>query len=83
MRDRYGGEDTRSKQEAETLYEALYEQYGKPLEATHQGKYLAISPEGKTILGESLLEVAQKAAATFGPGNFVYKISERVVGKWR
>ena len=74
---------TRSKQETEALYETLYEQYGKPLEATHQSRYLAISPERKTILGESLIEVAQKAGAAFGPGYFVYKIGERVVGKWR
>jgi hypothetical protein len=29
--------------------DALYEHYGKPLEKTHRGKYLAISQDGKTL----------------------------------
>jgi hypothetical protein len=64
-------------------YTSLYERYGQPLEATHTGEYLAISPQGETLLGATLLEVAQQAAKSFGPGNFVYKIGERAVGRWR
>ena len=63
--------------------ERLYERYGKPLEREHSGQYLAVSPEGKTLLGSSLLEVANKAATALGPGNYVFKIGERAVGKWR
>jgi hypothetical protein len=61
----------------------LYERYGTPLEAEHWGKYVAISPEGKIILGRTLLEVLQQASAAFGPGNFVFKVGERAVGRWR
>lgn len=35
---------------------ALYEQYGKPLEAEHEGEYVVISDSGKTIVGKSLTE---------------------------
>jgi hypothetical protein len=64
-------------------YEELYARFGKPLETTHGGQYLAVSPAGRTVLGATLLEVAQKARAEFGPGNFLYKIGPKAVGKWR
>ena len=61
----------------------LYEQYGKPLEAEHFGEFVAISRDGRTLLGASAGEVGRRAKAAFGPGNFVFKIGPRVVGKWR
>ncbi len=67
----------------ERQYDELYESYGKPLEAQHYGEYLAISPDGKTLLGPTLREVAEQAEAAFGPGNFLYKIGPKAVGKWR
>lgn len=70
------------KSDLERQYEQLYEQYGKPLEAEHAGQYLAISPTGETLLGGSLREVAQRATHRFGPGNFLYKVGEKSVGKW-
>ena len=75
--------DRSNQQVTERRYDELYEQYGKPLEAHYSGQYLAVSPRGETILGPSILEVAQRAAARFGPGNFVYKIGGRSVGKRR
>lgn len=67
----------------ERLYEQLYERFGKPLEAEHRGRYLAISPAGETILGATLLDVAREAAERLGPGNFLYTVGERTVGRWR
>jgi hypothetical protein len=69
--------------ETEQLYDQLYEQYGKPLEPEHNGEFLAVSPKGEIILGDSLRMVAQRATASFGPGNFLYKVGEKAVGKWR
>ncbi len=63
--------------------ESLYEQYGKPLEKTHRGKYVAIFPDGRLVLGLSRLETLEQALAKFGPGSFVFKVGDRVVGKWR
>lgn len=70
---------TRQHQEAERLYE----QYGKPLEPQHTGQYVAISTDGKTLLGSTVLEVMQQAKAAFGPGSFIFKVGDRSVGKWR
>ena len=63
--------------------EQLYERYGKPLEAEHAGKFVAISPKGDTIVGESMLDVAKRAATELGHGNFVFRLGPRSVGKWR
>ena len=61
----------------------LYDQYGIPLEREFIGRYVAISRDGQTLLGATLLEVAQKAANAFGPGSYVFKIGQRTVGTWR
>jgi hypothetical protein len=62
---------------------ALYEQYGKPLEAEHKGEYVVISNSGKTIVGKSLTEVVTHAINTFGKGHFVFKIGSLAVGSFR
>lgn len=61
----------------------LYEQFGEPLEREHTGELVAIAPDGRTLLGRSAGEVGRNAKAAFGPGNFVFKLGPRVVGKWR
>jgi hypothetical protein len=62
---------------------ALYEQYGKPLEADHKGEYVVIANNGNTIVGKSLTEVVTHAIDTFGKGHFVFKIGSRAVGSFR
>ena len=66
-----------------TESDRLYEQYGKPLEATRWGEFIAVSPSGETVVGESLLDVAQRALESFGPGSCLFKIGEQAIGKWR
>jgi hypothetical protein len=61
----------------------LYEQYGKPFEADHLGEFVAISRDGRTLLGASAGQVGRQAKEAFGPGNFVFRIGPRVAGKWR
>lgn len=61
----------------------LYERFGKPLESTHVGRFVAITPDGQTLLGDSLLDTVQKATSVFGPGSYVFKVGEGVVGRWR
>ena len=63
--------------------QALYEQYGKPLEAEHTGEYVVISDSGKTIVGKTLAEAMSNAIETFGKGHFVFKIGSRAVGSFR
>jgi hypothetical protein len=62
---------------------ALYEQYGKLLEADHIGEYVVISNNGNTTVGKSLTEVVTNSIEKFGKGNFVFKIGSRAVGSFR
>jgi len=71
--------DVQRKQQAESLYE----RYARPLEAEHTGEFVAVSAEGKTVLGSDLRKLAAKAKVSLGPGSFIFKIGERAVGKWR
>jgi hypothetical protein len=62
---------------------SLYERFAKPLESEHLGEFIAISRDGRILLGSSAHEVGRKAREAFGPANFVFQIGPRVVGKWR
>ena len=70
-------------QEKQRQGDDLYERYGKPAEREHWGKYIAISPGGETLLRESLIGALEEATEKFGPGNFIFKVGEKAVGKWR
>lgn len=62
---------------------ALYEQYGRPLEAAHRGKYVAISVTGETIVSEDDVAVAQHAVRRFGAGAFAYRrVGFPFVARW-
>jgi hypothetical protein len=61
----------------------LYAEHGKPLEGQHWGMFLAVSPDGQTIIGEDLEAVSQEAARTFGRGSILFKIGEVAVGTIR
>jgi hypothetical protein len=61
--------------------ETLYERYAKPLEKTHHGKYIAISQTGKKLISDNVLKLMEKANTALGPGNFIFKIGDRAVGK--
>jgi len=61
----------------------LYEQFGRALEADHAGEFVAIAPDGRSLLGHSAGEAGRKVKAAFGPGNFVFKLGPRVAGKRR
>ena len=60
--------------------ERLYEKHAKQLEATHWGKFLALAPDGRFIVGDDDVEVFVEAMGQFGEGNFVLlRIGERDV----
>ena len=61
----------------------LYDHYGKPLEQDHWGEYVAIFPDGRTLVGPDLMDVSDRALAQFGRGSFVFKVGEKALGKWR
>jgi hypothetical protein len=72
-----------SDQQLTEQAEKLYEQYGRPLEHMHWGEYIAIFPDGRFVLGQSRLEVLDQALAQFGPSSLLFKVREKVVGRWR
>lgn len=66
------------------LAENLYQKFVKPLESRYKDKYVAVSQKGQTIFGLTVLEVLHKANTDFGKQTpFVFKVGQKVVGKWR
>ena len=56
--------------------DALYAQYGQPLEPQHEGQYAAITRQGRTVIAATVLAVADRADEEFGPTEpaFIFKI---------
>jgi len=62
--------------------EAFYECYVRPLEKDRWGKFVAVSLDGRVLLGEEELTVFQEALREFGSGNFVMmRVGLKAVGK--
>ena len=74
-----------SKSQSELMDQSknLYNQYGKSLEQDHWGEFVAISQDGRTLVGTDLMDVSEQALSKFGKGSFVFKVGEKAVGKWR
>jgi hypothetical protein len=53
--------------------DALYELYGKALESQHTGDFVAISEDGRLIVGPDELAVTSQAAEQFGSGKFAFR----------
>ncbi len=64
--------------------EKVYQKFVKPLEHKYLNKYVAVSPEGKTIFGSTMINVLKQAKTDFGEVTpLVFKVGPKVVGKWR
>ena len=72
-----------SSQQLMKQADSLYKKYGRPLEPEHWGEYVAIFPDGRTLVGPDLLVVSDQALDEFGKGSFVFKVGVKAVGKWR
>ena len=59
------------------LGERLYEQYGKPLESEHWGKYLAVHPDGRTVLTDDYEAVKADSLAKLGKGFYLFKVGPK------
>lgn len=73
------------RQQRELLAEAdrLYERHVKPLEQEHWGEFVAVSRDGRFLLGASLAELTEQAVAKLGQGHFAFKVGEVAIGKVR
>jgi hypothetical protein len=64
--------------------EAIYDRYVRQLKQEHWGKFVAVSLDGRVLLGNDREEVANEALRQFGSGNFVMmRVGLKVVGKIR
>ncbi len=61
----------------------LYALYVKPLEQEHTGAYVAVAPDGRLVLAATLPDVLEKAEQVLPPGNFLFKVGDIAVDKWR
>ena len=68
--------------QAKELGDRLYEQHGKPLEAEHWGKFLAIHPDGRTVLEDDYKVLTDRAYAELGMGVYVFKVGPRATHRW-
>lgn len=60
-----------------------YALYVKPLESKHKGKYVVVTPGGKTIFSPSLMEAVEEARRISNANNFIFKVGDKVLGKIR
>jgi len=67
--------------ESKDVGDRLYEQFAQPLEQDHYGEFIAITRDGRTLLGPTLIDVALRAKDTFGERTFLFKIGPKAV--WR
>ena len=72
-----------SDKETANQGDELYERYGKPFEAEHWGQFIAISPDGRTLLGSDMAEVLDDALSQFGGGVHVFKVGPIATGRFR
>ena len=72
-----------TNEEALKQGDELYELYGRPLEAEHWGEFVAVSPDGRSVLGADLSEVQDNALSQFGKGVHVFKVGQIAIGRLR
>ena len=61
----------------------LYDLYAKHLEPEHNGKFVAISLDGKVIVGKRDGEVLKRAVDMFGRGRFAMaRVGHEVMHEW-
>lgn len=60
----------------------LYDQYVRPLESSHRGKYVAVSMQGEVELAPTLVDAVQRAVKAFGKDNSIaFHVGNKVVGR--
>jgi hypothetical protein len=70
------------EQQRMVIGDRLYERLGKPLEAEHWGKFIAITEGGEYLVRENLIDLLEAADDAFEETPFVFKIGEKAVGTW-
>lgn len=61
---------------------ALYERFAKRYEPDHWGEYVAITPDGQTMLDRDVDKLQQHAHERFGSDHTIFKVGEVAASKW-
>ena len=64
------------------VLDALYERYAKPLEAEHYGQYIALTADGRFVLGDSLVDVMHRAKQVLGPDVTYFQLGPRAAARF-
>ena len=59
----------------------IYKKYVKPLERDHTGEYALVTPDGRTVLAATLLEIVEQGQRAPSKDNCIFKIGEKVIGR--
>ena len=70
-----------TNEEAVTRSDALYDKYVQPLEAEHWGKFVAVAPDGRTMLGNNPYKIDMEAWNAFGDEAVMFEIGEKEIIK--
>ena len=62
----------------------LYEKFALPLEAKHEGEFVAVSKQGQVVRAPTLQQVLDLSLRVLGKGSFVFRLgADRAVVKFR
>lgn len=75
-------EQQQARRRMQETGDRLYQQHGKPLEAEHWGKYLAVHPDGRTVLADDYQSMAKQADAELGAGTHFFQIGPIATHSW-
>ena len=62
----------------------LYEKFALPLEAEHEGEFVAVSKQGQVVRAPTLQQVLDLSLKEIGKGSFVFRLrANPAVGKFK
>ena len=67
--------------EALTRSDALYNKYVQPLEAEHWGEFVAVAPDGRTMVGDNPYKIDMEAWNTFGGEAVMFQVGKKGIVK--
>ncbi|MYE54894.1 MAG: hypothetical protein F4X34_06845 [Chloroflexi bacterium] len=66
-----------TNEETLTWNDALYNKYVRPLEAEHWGKFVAVAPDGRIMLGTNPYKIDIEAWNAFGDEAVMFEVGDR------
>ncbi len=70
-----------TNEEAFKRGDELYDKYVRPLEDEHSGKFVAVAPDGRTILGTNPYKIDIEAWSAFGGEAVMFQVGDKHIVK--